>query len=204
MKRKEEQRNDTEIQKPEGAESRIVAAEVPSEVGTPAISVSRNLAATVDINGPPSIVRNAVPPFILQDLEHPKAPVDIPATAISSPTSSFSAVSDLTPTEFGEIEQNEEQEVSRHDTFYFDDGNVEIVCGGALFRIHSTIISFSSSRLRDILSPTSLFDAPMPEGRPRVTVSDNAKDFTVLLKSIYTPGWVIPSSKFFRAQSIDY
>ena len=122
-----------EIQNSEGDKS-IAVAEVPPEAETPIISLSRNLAATINIrNCPPSIMQNTVSPSISQDREPAKARVDIPATTISSPTLSFSTVSDLTPTEFGEIEQSEEQAVSPHDTFYFDDGNVEIVCGDTLF-----------------------------------------------------------------------
>ena len=82
---------------------------------------------------------------------------------------------------------------THHDTFYFEDGNVEIVCENTVFRIHSSIISFASSNLRDITSPPTLLNAQMPEGRPRVTVSDSAEDFGALLKMIYTPGWVPPS-----------
>ena len=173
-----------------------MVAEVPAELETPVISVFRTLATTTDINDPPSIVRNTVSPSIFQDTGPSKAWVDIHTTTVSSPTLSFSSVSDLTPTEFGEIEQSEGKAASRHDTFYFGDGNVEIVCNDTLFRVHSTIISFSSSKLRDILSPSFLLDAPMQEGCPRITMSDSARDFAVLLKMIYTPGWVTPSSEF--------
>jgi len=78
--------------------------------------------------------------------------------------------------------------VIHHDTFYFEDGNVEIVCEHTLFRVHSTTISFSSPKLRDILSQSALLRAPTPEGRPRIAVTDTAQDFAVLLKMIYTPG----------------
>ena len=115
-------------------------------------------------------------------------PVDFvphfPAGTVSSPTLSISTVSDLTPTELGEIEQT----TARHDTFYFEDGNVEIMCGDTVFRIHSTVIGFSSPKLRDILSPSELLHAPIPEGRPRITISESAEDFEILLKMIYTPG----------------
>ena len=128
-------------------------------------------------------------PSILQDAESFSGTcVNIPATAISSPALSFSTVSDLTPTEFGEIERSEEQTTTPHNTFYFDDGNVEIVCGNTVFRVHSTIISFVSTKLRDILSPLTLLNSSMSGGRPRITVSDSAEDFAVPLKMIYTPG----------------
>lgn len=132
-----------------------------------------------------------MPPSILQDAEtFSETRVNIPATAVSSPALSYSTVSDLTPTEFGEIERSEEQTTAPHDMFYFEDGNVEIVCGDIVFRVHSTVISFASAKLRDILSPLTLLNAPMPEGLPRITVSDSAAGFAILLKMIYTPGWV--------------
>ena len=99
-------------------------------------------------------------------------------------------MSDLTQTELGqEIEKGQEEErVARHDTFYFRDGNVEILCGEALFRVHSSIVSFSSSKLGDLLSESALPNLPTPEGPPRITLTDSAGDFAILLKMIYKPG----------------
>ena len=89
-----------------------------------------------------------------------------------------------------EIERSEEQTTIRHDTFYFEDGNVEIMCEHTVFRVHSTIISFSSSKLRDILSSSTILNASMPEGCPRISFTDSAEDFGVLLKMIYIPEYV--------------
>jgi len=100
-------------------------------------------------------------------------------------------VSDLTPTELDDIrEGNGEVIPTRHKTFYLEDGNVEVVCGRTIFRIHSPIVSFSSSKLRDMLSPSTLLNASVPEGCPRIGFKDSAEDFAVLLKMIYTPGYV--------------
>ena len=132
-----------------------------------------------------------VPPTISQDTEYPPETfANILATAVSSPTLSISTVSDLTPTELGEdIEDSTgDQALTSHDTFHFEDGNVEVVCGHTIFRVHSTTISFSSPKLRDILSPSALLHAPTPDGCPQITVEDAAQDFAVLLKMIYTPG----------------
>ena len=68
--------------------------------------------------------------------------VNIPVTTVSSPTFNIPTVSDLTPTEHDE---EREQPATRHDTFYFGDGNVEILCGGTVFRVHSTVISFPTN-----------------------------------------------------------
>ena len=193
LKRKEEERRDAGT----GGEDTVVA-EVSAEVGTPVAIVSKNLpAAAIDTDIPSSILRKIASSSILQDAESSsEAFVDIPATGLASPTFSISTMSDLTPTELGEdIEHSEEQAATRHNTFYFEDGNVEIVCGHTVFRVHSTIISFSSSKLRDMVSPPTLLNTQMPEGRPRIAVSDSAGDFSVLLKMIYTPGWVPHSLK---------
>ena len=112
---------------------------------------------------------------------------------VSSPTLSVSTTSDLTPTEFDEDvgEDSDERIPTRHETFYLEDGNVEIVCGQTVFRVHSTVVSFSSPNLRVMLSSSTLLSAPMPRGCPRVVFNDSAEDFAVLLKMIYTPGWVV-------------
>ena len=151
-----------------------MTAEVPAEVETPVAFVPQDLPTT-GIDTP-------FEPFF-----------DIPTTAGSSPTLTISTVSDLTPTELGEdIEHSEEQTTTRHDTLYFEDGNVEIVCGDTVFRVHSTIISLSSSELRDILSPSALLNASRPEGCPRIVFKDSAEDFGVLLRMIYIPGYALP------------
>ena len=166
-----------------------MVTEVAVEIATPIAFVPGNL--------PTAGTETDLTPSILQGDTRSSSEtfVNIPATALSSPTLSISTVSDLALTEFGEeISHSEEQTTARHDTFYFDDGNVEIVCGATVFRVHSTIISFSSPKLRDALSPTTLLSAPMPEGCPRIALVDNADDFAVLLRVIYTPGYVLMRS----------
>jgi hypothetical protein len=109
--------------------------------------------------------------------------------ATSSPTLSISTISDFAPTELGEdIEHDEEEAAARHNTLYFEDGNVEIICADTIFRVHSSILSFSSTKLRDILSQPTLLHAPTPGECPRVTIPDSAEDFGILLKMVYTPG----------------
>ena len=117
-------------------------------------------------------------------------PADAPISTTSSPTLSISTISDLTPTELGEdnVKDSDEPIFARHETFYLGDGNVEIMCGHTIFRIHSPIVSFSSPKLRDMLSQPTLLNAPTPEGCPRIVFDDSAEDFAVLLKMIYTPG----------------
>ena len=168
-------------------------AEVPSEVETPVAFVAQDLP--IDVMIPPSILQDRNSLFTLRSVESsPEAFNNTPAGTTSSPTLSISTISHLTPTEFGEkMEQSEEKTTTPHDTFYFEDGNVEIVCGLTLFRVHSKTISFYSSKLRDTLSPSALLCAPAPEGRPRITISESAEDFGILLRTICTPEWVSTS-----------
>jgi len=165
-------------------EEGTAAAESPADVETHIAFIPRDLPATIDI--PSSILHGIESSFVRHNVESSSVSfVDIPATTTSSPTLSISTVSDLTPTEL-----SEEETTTHHDVFYFRDGNIEIVCGSTVFRVHSAIISFSSSKLRDMLSPSTLLGAPMPEGCPRVVFKDIPEDFAVLLKMIYTPGFV--------------
>ena len=168
-----------------------------AEVETPVAFVPQDLpVAHVDVGAPSPALQDTEPVSVLDIAESSSDTfVDVRVPPVSSPTLSISTISDLTPTESGDDmgEGNGEQTTTRHDTFYFEDGNVEIACEDTVFRVHSTILSFASSSLRDILSPPHLLNAPTPEGRPRIAISDSVEDFTVLLKMIYTPGQVPPS-----------
>jgi hypothetical protein len=187
----EGQRNVAETEQEDRA-----AAEVPAEIETPVAFVPRDLpipATDIDISS--SALQDVAPPSILDDTESSSGTfVELPAGTLSSPTSSTPTISDLTPTELGEDtgERSSEQMIVRHETFYFEDGNVEIVSGGTIFRVHSAIISFSSPKLRDILSRSAPLHAATSKGPPCITIADSAVDFTVLLKMIYTPGRVSP------------
>ena len=132
-----------------------VTAEAPAEIETPIAFAPQDLpVATADINLSSSILQDLRLTSVLHDIEPlSETLVNVRAGMVSSPTLSISTVSDLTPTELGE---EIEQTTAHHDTFYFEDGNVDIVCGNTVFRVHSTIISFSSPKLRYILSPSAL------------------------------------------------
>jgi len=189
LKRKwEEQRGATETEEEGGA-----AAGVPAELETPVAFVPRDLhTATIDIDIPSTIFQGITSHSVMHDVEPSSDSfIDTPAGSIPSPTLSISTVSDLTPTELGEDigEGSGEKALARHETFYFEDGNVEIVCEGTVFRVHSTIISFSCPKLGEILSIPYV---RTPAGPPRISVADSAVDFAVLLKMIHTPGSVSP------------
>ena len=189
-KDEEEQRDVAETEEREGEEvGDEVATGIPAEVETPIAFASQVLPTTIDIG---------ISSPILQGIESSSdsdAFTDDRTATVSSPTFSISSLSDLTSTdEFGEDigEGSDERIPTRHETFYLEDGNVEIVCGHTIFRVHSPIVSFSSPSLRDMLPPSTLLSAPMPEGCPRIVFKDSAEDFAVLLKMIYTPGHVRP------------
>ena len=121
----------------------------------------------------------------------PSQSTDSSPSTVSSPTLSAFTTSDSTPTGSSKVTVEGSSEktptVTHHETFYFEDGNVEIMCGHTTFRVHSPIVSFSSPRLRAMLSNLTP-NAPTPEGCPRVVFEDTAEDFAVLLKMVYTPG----------------
>ena len=192
----EEQRGIAVVQEPrgEGEKDAVAVAEVETPVAKFAL---RDLHITIDIGIPPPGLHGIDPRSMLQDVvgAPSDAFTDDRVVMVPSPTLSISTVSDWTSTGLGEDigECSVEQKLTRHKTFYFDDGNVEIVCGNTVFRVHSTTISFSSSKLRDMLSPSALLNAPMQEGYPRIVFTDSAQDFGVLMKMIHDPGWVAPS-----------
>jgi hypothetical protein len=196
QRREEEERRDVaETGQEDGATTEVedgTAADVFVEVETPVAFVPQDLPiAVIDVEIPSPASQGVALPSTLDDVESSSETfVEVPTHSISSPTLSISTISDLTPTELDEDigESNGERTLTRHDTFYFEDGNVEIVSGDTIFRVHSTVVSFSSQKLRDVLSRSALLHAPTPEGSPRITVMDSAVDFVVLLKMIYTPG----------------
>ena len=82
--------------------------------------------------------------------------------------------------------------VAPHRTFYLEDGNVEVLCGNVLFRVHTSVLSFHSPALRRMFAQTNLTTTEPPNGCPRIASSDTATDFATLLKMIYLPGFVAP------------
>lgn len=183
----EEKTRETEGNQREREEG-MAATDVSAEIKTPVAFVPPDLpAAAIGIEIPASILQDIESSSVFSEGDNPLETFIDVSSGTASPTLSISTVSDLTPAELGET-GNGSGQVACHDTFYFEDGNVEIVCGETIFRVHSTIVSFSSSELREILSQHALLNAPTPEGRPRITISDSAEDFTTLLKMIYTPG----------------
>ena len=84
--------------------------------------------------------------------------------------------------------------ITPHETFYFEDRNIEVLCGNTLFRVHPSILSFHSPALRRMFAQTNLTAAESPNGCPRILSSDTPKDFATLLKMIYLPGYITLSA----------
>jgi len=131
---------------------------------------------------------------------HP--PYESPTSSTpSSPSTSITALSDFTIVDSLDDEPTREPEpimphepilepetITPHDTFYLDDGSVEVVCNKTLFRVHTSTLSFHSPVLRQMFSPENLAAAESPNGCPRVVSSDMPTDFATLLKAVYLPG----------------
>ena len=138
----EEQRGIAVVQEPRGEGEKDAAA--VSEVETPVAFALRDLHVTIDIGIPPPGLHGIDPRSMLQDVvgAPSDAFTDDRVVMVPSPTLSISTVSDWTSTVTGLGEDigecSVEQKLTRHKTFYFDDGNIEIVCGGTVFRVHST------------------------------------------------------------------
>jgi len=151
--------------------------------------------------GLPGVGEQSQPPTL------PSPTPDIPSerspksSAPPSPSTSITALSDFTIADSLDDEPVLEPEtttpheptlepetVTSHDTFYLDDGSVEVLCGKTLFRVHAGALSFQSPVLRQMFSPANLTTAESPNGCPRVVSSDTPTDFTTLLKAIYLPG----------------
>ena len=116
----------------------------------------------------------------------------IPASPITqSPSVSIATLSDFTITDTSDDESPTDPTVTTpHDTFYLEEGNVEVLCGNTLFRVHTSILSFHSPALRRMFAPATVATAESPNGCPRILSTDTARDFAALLKMIYLPGYV--------------
>ena len=116
----------------------------------------------------------------------------VPVSPVTqSPSTNISTLSDFTITDHSYDEPPIDfTTITPHETFHIEDGNVEVLCGNTLFRVHTSILSFHSPALRRMFAQTSLTSAESPNGCPRIRSPDTATDFATLLKTIYLPGYV--------------
>jgi len=108
-----------------------------------------------------------------------------------SPSISIATLFDFTISDISDDEfSTDPAEEVPHEIFYLEDGNVEVLCGNIIFRVHTIILSFHSPVLSRVFDQTNLAAAESPNGCPRIQTSDAAMDFTTLLKAICLPGFV--------------
>jgi hypothetical protein len=143
--------------------------------------------------GPPNIdlkpqLSQPTPP---ESAATPEAETIPPTPATPSPSISIATLSDFTIVDApGDESPTDPAAIIPHDTFYLEDGNVEVLCGNTLFRVHSSILSLQSPPLRQMFARTVLTTAGSPNGCPRILSSDTATEFATLLKMIYLIGYV--------------
>ena len=156
------------------------------------------IATSLGLPGVVEQPRTPTPPSLT--LHHP--PCESPKSSTPpSPSTSITALSDFTIADSLDDEPIFEPEtttlheptlepetITPHDTFYLDDGSVEVVCGKTLFRVHTSTLSFHSPVLCQMFSSENLAAAESPNGCPRVVSSDTPTDFVTLLKTVYLPG----------------
>ena len=180
--------------KPTGSNQKDPAATpVATALGLP----NRDLQPQIPRPPPPELATTSEPGIVL---EPPVTPIT------QSPSISIATLSDFTiadasddePPTWPTFADNSDDEplidpraVVPHETFYFEDGNAEVLCGATLFRIHTTILFLHSPALRQMFSQTNLATAESPNGCPRILSTDTAGDFVTLLKTIYLPGFVV-------------
>ena len=115
------------------------------------------------------------------------------ATIPGSPTPQSPSISIATLSDFTTADTTDDESpldptaLTPHDTFYLEDGNVEVLCGNTLFRVNTSVLSFNSPVLSRMLAKANLASAESPNGCPRILSSDAAADFVTLLKVIYLP-----------------
>jgi hypothetical protein len=138
----------------------------------------------------------------LEPVTTPEPDVTIPTSPIThSPPISIASLSDfpiadtsddeppidttIPDTSDDEFPIDDPTAAAPHETFYFEEGNVEVLCGNTLFRVHTGILFLHSPVLRRMFSRASLDAAESPNGCPHILSSDTAADFATLLKIIY-------------------
>jgi hypothetical protein len=116
-------------------------------------------------------------------------PGTIPGSPVpQSPSISIATLSDFTIADTSDDEPPlDPTAIHHHDTFYLEDGNVEVLCDNILFRVQASALAFYSPVLGQMFAKANLATAESPNGCPRITSSDSATDFATLLKIVYLP-----------------
>ncbi|KAL1752144.1 hypothetical protein FB107DRAFT_220568 [Schizophyllum commune] len=75
---------------------------------------------------------------------------------------------------------------------WFDDGNLVIQPGLALFRVHKGVLCFHSSLLRDMASFPASASFDTYEGAQLAAFPDDAQDMHHFLRALYVPDYFLP------------
>ena len=168
--------------------------------GLPPPPVMNPGPADADLTVTPVITSQALPnrglapqvlhPPLLEPVVIPEGNTSPESSTPHSPSISVATMSDFTVGDTSDDEPLFDPTViTPHDTLYFQDGNVEILCGNTLFRVHTSVLSLHSLVLGRMLVTANLATAESPSGCPRILSSDTATDFATLLKVIYLPAY---------------
>ena len=173
----------------EGLPPPLILCDAEPEITIPGTQdlVTTPVATSLGLPGVVEQSKTPTPPSPTS--HHPSRESPVPSIP-TSPSTSISSLSDFTISDTLDeaIVEPGSVPITPHDTFYLDDGSVEVVCGKTLFRVHTSALSFHSPVLRQMFSPASLTAAESPNGCPRIASSDTPADFAALLKAIYLPG----------------
>ena len=130
---------------------------------------------------------------LLESVVAPEIEMISGSPVTQSSSISIASLSDFTVTETPDDElPTDPTTITPHGTFSFEDGNVEVLCGNTLFRVHTSVLSLNFPVFRQTFAQANLATAESLNGCPRIPSSDTATDFATLLKIIYLPGYVQP------------
>jgi len=151
-------------------------------------------SAATPIVTPPGLPNEKLEPQIprpapLESVATPEIDTVTASPNTQSSSISIKILSDFTIVDVSDVDLTV---ITPHETFYLEDGNVEVLCENTLFRVHTSILSFHSPALHRVFAQTNLATTESPNGCPRILTSDMATDFGMLLKTIYLPGFVAP------------
>ena len=168
----------------------VFATRMPNVTGVGQEDPSATPVATplgLPAGDPEPQVPHSPPP---ESADFPGIETTPPPPATHSPSISITTLSDFEVADILDEIPTDPTTVTPHDTLNFEDGNVEVLCGNTLFRVHTSILSLHSSALRQMFAQASLATAESPNGCPRIPSFDKATDFAMLLKTVYLPGYV--------------
>ena len=76
---------------------------------------------------------------------------------------------------------------TKHDTLWFEDGNIVLVAGNVAFKVHRSILSRQSAVFEDLfgIPQPDLAEVETMDGSPVVRLHDSALELTVFIEALY-------------------